>query len=355
MRLLRKSSITASSTWVHHKFISTRKAIRLLILSAAFIALLASLFIFAALKLSVPPLEFTAPTAEVVSSDITFGVEVIAADPLSRTITTDWYPSPGYSCFSDMNFAADIFFNPGYLDPSSPSFASPPQPVYHFNSSRGCNDTLDSLYPYFRVVSKLLAPQALSRSNFPQASVQSYPFDAYFARYVISAVDIETGELHSINVTSSFGIAVNFEITLEQDNAFGDVQPHLFISLHVKRSLAIRLFVVLISVTNWLIAAAFMVISVASVLYPSPEIFAEMFVVPVGALFAFTSVRANLPGAPAGFGAAIDFFSILPVLVVLAVSSAFLLLVILSRRIQAGGGCGSCAKKRAADESIIQI
>jgi len=27
-----------------------------------------------------------------------------------------------------------------------------------------------------------------------------------------------------------------------------------------------------------------------------------MFVVPVGALFAFSSVRANLPGAPAGFG-----------------------------------------------------
>jgi hypothetical protein len=27
-----------------------------------------------------------------------------------------------------------------------------------------------------------------------------------------------------------------------------------------------------------------------------------MFVVPVGALFAFTSIRANLPGAPDGFG-----------------------------------------------------
>jgi hypothetical protein len=27
-----------------------------------------------------------------------------------------------------------------------------------------------------------------------------------------------------------------------------------------------------------------------------------MFVVPVGVLFAFTSIRANLPGAPDGFG-----------------------------------------------------
>jgi len=75
-----------------------------------------------------------------------------------------------------------------------------------------------------------------------------------------------------------------------------------------------------------------------------------MFVVPVGALFAFTSVRANLPGAPAGFGAAIDFFSILPVLVILALSSAFLLLVVLSRRIQASGCCEKPKGVQAASE-----
>jgi hypothetical protein len=51
-----------------------------------------------------------------------------------------------------------------------------------------------------------------------------------------------------------------------------------------------------------LVAAAFLIISVATVMYPSHEIFAEMFVVPIGALFALTSVRTNLPGAPAGFG-----------------------------------------------------
>jgi hypothetical protein len=36
--------------------------------------------------------------------------------------------------------------------------------------------------------------------------------------------------------------------------------------------------------------------------YPHHSIYSEMFVVPVGALFAFTSIRANLPGAPDGFG-----------------------------------------------------
>jgi hypothetical protein len=33
------------------------------------------------------------------------------------------------------------------------------------------------------------------------------------------------------------------------------------------------------------------------------KIVAEMFVLPIGTLFAFTAVRTNFPGAPEGFGA----------------------------------------------------
>ena len=51
-----------------------------------------------------------------------------------------------------------------------------------------------------------------------------------------------------------------------------------------------------------LAAVAFMTICVATLVYRPHKIYAEMFVVPVGSLFAFTSIRANLPGAPTGFG-----------------------------------------------------
>jgi len=51
-----------------------------------------------------------------------------------------------------------------------------------------------------------------------------------------------------------------------------------------------------------LTAIVFLTICAANIVYPSPEIYSEMFVVPIGALFAFSSVRANFPGAPAGFG-----------------------------------------------------
>ncbi len=57
-----------------------------------------------------------------------------------------------------------------------------------------------------------------------------------------------------------------------------------------------------------LVTAAFLVISAATLVYPNPRYYSEMFVLPVGVLFAFTSIRANLPGAPVGFGSFYSFF-----------------------------------------------
>ena len=54
---------------------------------------------------------------------------------------------------------------------------------------------------------------------------------------------------------------------------------------------------------------AFLWLSIACLLWNNEKIIKEMFVLPVTALFAFTTVRANLPGAPAGFGAYIGEFT----------------------------------------------
>ena len=51
-----------------------------------------------------------------------------------------------------------------------------------------------------------------------------------------------------------------------------------------------------------IVTAAFLWLSIACLLWHNERIIKEMFVLPVTALFAFTTVRANLPGAPAGFG-----------------------------------------------------
>jgi len=42
-------------------------------------------------------------------------------------------------------------------------------------------------------------------------------------------------------------------------------------------------------------------ITVASFIWPE-DVVKELFVIPIAALFAFTTVRSNMPGAPPGFG-----------------------------------------------------
>jgi hypothetical protein len=51
-----------------------------------------------------------------------------------------------------------------------------------------------------------------------------------------------------------------------------------------------------------LIAIAFLLVSISTVVYPNQELYSEIFMLPIGALFACTAIRANLPGAPSDFG-----------------------------------------------------
>jgi len=51
-----------------------------------------------------------------------------------------------------------------------------------------------------------------------------------------------------------------------------------------------------------LIAVAFLIVCVLSLVYPSHEIYSEIFVVPVGSVFAFPAIRQGFPGSPTGFG-----------------------------------------------------
>jgi len=110
-------------------------------------------------------------------------------------------------------------------------------------------------------------------------------------------------------------------------------QTGLQIAFRVERSKATKAFVVMVAITNWLTAAAFLIMCAASLVYHPHKIYSEMFVVPVGAVFAFTSIRANFPGAPDGFGTKLDMYSTLPFLVIMSFCSFTLLLLILYRRI----------------------
>ncbi|TFK33428.1 hypothetical protein BDQ12DRAFT_766759 [Crucibulum laeve] len=293
-------------------------------------------FTIIASHLSVKPPHLFASNTFTVRSDIMFALEIISADPIARTIEIDWYPEITTPCSAMPTLVADIYVDAEFLDTTSPSFSpqTPLLPAYQINSSAYCVSGTPWT-PVFRTVSKLRSVEAdaLSPIAVSSSSLQNYPFDVYFAPQHIRAINHETSAMVPVNVTRYFGVAVNFQLTI-RSTYYGDT-PHneVFISLKIERSRATKVFVVIIAMTNWLIAIAFLTICVATQIYDSPTIYSEMFVIPVGAVLSLTSVRANLPGAPVGFGATIDSYSVLPVLVIMAICSFYLLVIILYRRL----------------------
>ncbi|KAF8901905.1 hypothetical protein CPB84DRAFT_910731 [Gymnopilus junonius] len=316
------------------------KTFQLLCLSAFFITTSITIFVTAASYLVVKPLNFIAPNPSPINAQIILTAELISADATMRTLTMNWYPGLASGCTPDTNFVADIYFDPDLLDVSSPSFSltQPFLPAYQLNASQFCGSTAPVDFAVFQTVTKLLGSNLNAQLSSELATLQEYPFDVYDAHFLIYARDHDTGGVITLNVTKSYGVAVNFEVTPTRTVIEGNlkISPYLVVYLQVGRAKAAKAFVILVGVSNWLVAAAFLVISASTLIYPNPRHYAEMFVLPIGVLFAFTSIRANLPGAPAGFGARIDLYTILPVLVVVTLCGFFLLLMVLLRRLYDG-------------------
>ncbi|KAF9002184.1 hypothetical protein BDQ17DRAFT_1542485 [Cyathus striatus] len=314
--------------------------VRFLFISLIVIGICICVFVVVASHLVVHPVNFKVPDYEL-PAEVSFGVEIISVDPIARTFTMDWYPQAPSTCPShddNITRVIDVYLDQGIIDSSSSAFSilPPYSPIYRFNITALCK-AQTSIFNSFRTVTKLVNSHFIFGywQGPLHSTIQNYPFDVYYAAFNMYGLDLSTGEYVTLNVTRSFGEVVNFQISLYRSNAV--ITPWLFYSLEVKRSRATKIFVIIVGITNWLIAVAFMLISVSTLIYQSHKIYSEMFVVPVGAVFAFTTIRAGFPGAPSGFGATIDLFTILPVLIIMSLCSFFLLLVVLYRRIGAYG------------------
>jgi len=180
----------------------------------------------------------------------------------------------------------------------------------------------------FRTVAKLVGQGTKSKWTGP--SLQWYPLDIYFAQFSLFAQLNSTKASVGILTNTPFGSPVNFRVNLDKKQS-QNTDEGLFLRLDVRRSGGVRFLVMIMVSANWLATIAFLWITVASLLWPE-KVVKELFVIPIAALFAFTSVRSNMPGAPAGFGAFMDFVGILPNLASMAIFSATLLLVVLFRR-----------------------
>ncbi|KDR77571.1 hypothetical protein GALMADRAFT_138660 [Galerina marginata CBS 339.88] len=311
--------------------------------AVALVGLCGGVFIAFMSYLTVKPLKSRAPLEGTFETNVSLMVEALSVDPISRTITMDWYPMfTALNCTNDPP-ELDIFLTQSLLDPSSPSWTAqaPFLPLYTMNGTEICLDLAETPYPSFRTVTKLLSSsyQTPVLPVSAQSTLQNYPFDEYIAPFTFSTRNTFTGVINAPNITTSFGVAVNFEISLPTAFVYEKSVNRLHVSrleiaFRIKRSKATKIFVVMVAITNWLTAAVFLIMSSATLVYSAHEIYAEMFVLPLGAVFAFTSIRANFPGAPSGFGTTLDTYSTLPVLVIMSFCSSSLILLILYRRIQ---------------------
>ncbi|KJA21283.1 hypothetical protein HYPSUDRAFT_55557 [Hypholoma sublateritium FD-334 SS-4] len=303
------------------------QTLKLVSLSAFLIIVSITVFSTAATYLAVKPLKFSAPDALPVQAQIMFSAELLSVDASARTLEIDWYPALAIGCNPDPGIVADIYFDSNLLDSSSPSFTSLPPfvPAYQYNTSLLCSRSSTIAEYVFRTVIKLLGTYNNPEASTMDSSLQDYPFDVYTARISMYAVDHITGEFITLNITHSFGIAVNFEVTPRRTLTVGglDVPPELWVDLQVARSKAAIAFVILTAVSNWLVTSAFLVISAAAVVYPSPKHYNEMFVLPVGQTFlglpralGLGSVMCFIPSISALTDMSVDLFSILPVLVI---------------------------------------
>ncbi|KAK7045008.1 hypothetical protein R3P38DRAFT_2508435 [Favolaschia claudopus] len=294
---------------------SLNKLVFFWLVSIFLVATVTISFLVAVSHLVIKPLHVVTP-----AQLLDLAVEIAAADPIQRTFTMDWFPVGRNVCITGMESPfglADIFINDGYLDSTTPTFeAFPPySPVYQYNATAACNEHVAPLFPTFRTVSKIIGTNPLvdPRHGESQSSLQQYPFDVYYAPVYVEAVDHATGKHIGTQIARSFGAAVNFDIQIVYSGSFTTVPqgeiatPNVLFVLEIRRSMATKVFVLAIAVTDWLVAIAFVVICASTTVFHHHDLYTELFVLPVGAVFALTSVRANFPGAPVGFGMSSSF------------------------------------------------
>ncbi|KAJ7801263.1 hypothetical protein B0H13DRAFT_2498719 [Mycena leptocephala] len=294
------------------------KLIRFWLLSIFFVTIVSIIFIVAVSHLILKPLNEVGPPSESISSEevssLAFAVEIASADPLARTLILDWFPVLPDGCNNAPSLIADIFINDGYLDSTSPTFkAVPPYPpVYQYNSTA---NGLENRWhePSGHTSQRKHEIQLATLSITTQEDILLLALqDRSELQCMIIVSDISQSLIHSRN----FDIDLIYSPITAGHGRLPRL-PNILFVLKIRRSMATKIFVVAVAATDWLLATAFIIISASTAIFHEHRLYTELFVLPVGAVFALTSVRANFPGAPVGF----DLYSILPALVIMACCS----------------------------------
>ncbi|OCH92302.1 hypothetical protein OBBRIDRAFT_886342 [Obba rivulosa] len=148
-------------------------------------------------------------------------------------------------------------------------------------------------------------------------TMQAYPFDKYVTNLSTFAEDMRhSNSSVGLVINHTSGIAAGFNTAKLTSSKTSGFHYTVVDNIEVTRGPVIRVYAIFIVITIWVVTLTFVIACVAAVFFGKGTR-AEVLVLPIATLFAFTQLRGTLPGAPSGFGADIDFVGTLPCLALL--------------------------------------
>ncbi|KAI0374102.1 hypothetical protein BV20DRAFT_1033503 [Pilatotrama ljubarskyi] len=263
------------------------------------------------------------------NSTVQLSANLVDVDPSGQEIVLDWVIN--YECEAIGCPDVNIYFDSNTLRSDSSSSQTQsnikPDPIFTINGGnvlamRNNTDRRASSLTFRTDV-------AVSNAN-THRTLQSYPYDKYDTQLVFFAERAATNESVSIAIVRTTGIAVGFNVQLQNTTDITDNFGTVIKNIEVTRGPVVRLYAIFIVLVIWLVTLTFMATCVLNVFF-GKGISSGVLVLPMGTLFAFTQLRGTLPGAPEGFGAVIDFVGLLPCLAILTFCSIFMTAIFLLR------------------------
>jgi len=165
-----------------------------------------------------------------------------------------------------------------------------------------------------------------------RSTAQAYPFDVYDVYTTFLAIDPATNASRVILGASMTGTIPNFGVRVSSRTVTNGATPNLqwrMVSMQIHRAEVVVGFAFLIWAINWLMTGVVLWITISAV-QGRRRIPADLFAVPITALFALPTVRQAMPSSPE-FGSILDYSGIILNLALLAICSVALLLSVIAR------------------------
>ncbi|KAI0780115.1 hypothetical protein C8Q74DRAFT_743742 [Fomes fomentarius] len=258
---------------------------------------------------------------------VQLSANLVDVDPLVQKMIVDW--NIKYDCERIGCPDVDLYFDANTLrsDPTSVQSNVKPSPIFSVIGSNvlAMNNNSDRRSSSLTFRTEV----AITNAN-THRTLQSYPYDKYTTQLVFFAEQLPSNDTVSIAIVKTTGIAVGFNVELQNTTDISDNFGTVIKNIEVTRGPVVRLYAMFIVIVIWLVTLTFMATCVLNVFF-GKGISTGVLVLPMGTLFAFTQLRATLPGAPVGFGAVIDFVGLLPCLAILTFCSVFMTAIFILR------------------------